>query len=108
VKVDVIRDRGALARELEDGVIENVYRLQIMNTEETPRQFVLKVQGLEAAVIASPAQWTVPATTSMFVPVRVQVPAGVGQPGSNPLYFIIEQPQTRRQVVEKAAFFIPH
>ncbi len=35
LKVDVIRDRGALAREATPGVIENVYRLQIMNTGET-------------------------------------------------------------------------
>ena len=37
LKVDVIRDRGALAREAEPGMIENVYRLQVMNTDETPR-----------------------------------------------------------------------
>jgi cytochrome c oxidase accessory protein FixG len=30
-KVDVVRDRGALARQVEDGWVENVYRLQIMN-----------------------------------------------------------------------------
>ena len=34
LKVDVIRDRGALAREAAPGMIENVYRLQIMNTDE--------------------------------------------------------------------------
>jgi polyferredoxin len=35
LKVDVIRDRGSLAREAEDGRIENTYRLQVMNTTET-------------------------------------------------------------------------
>ena len=40
LKVDVIRDRAALARETVPGVIENVYRLQIMNTGETPRQIL--------------------------------------------------------------------
>jgi cytochrome c oxidase accessory protein FixG len=35
LKMDVIRDRGSMGREIEDGMIENVYRLQIMNTEET-------------------------------------------------------------------------
>jgi hypothetical protein len=34
LKVDVIRDRGALARMVEQGRIENVYRLQIMNATE--------------------------------------------------------------------------
>jgi hypothetical protein len=30
----VIRDRGSMGREVEDGMIENVYRLQVMNTSE--------------------------------------------------------------------------
>ena len=37
LKMDVIRDRGALARESSPGIIENVYRIQIMNTDEKPR-----------------------------------------------------------------------
>src|SRR6476661_4533117 len=32
LKMDVLRDRGAMGREVDGGVIENVYRLQIMNT----------------------------------------------------------------------------
>ena len=39
LKVDVIRDRAAIAREVEGGLIENVYRLQIMNTTEQARAF---------------------------------------------------------------------
>ena len=46
LKVDVMRDRGALAREAAPGVIENVYRLQIMNTDETPRRFTMTATGL--------------------------------------------------------------
>jgi cytochrome c oxidase accessory protein FixG len=107
LKVDVIRDRGSLARELDAGVIENVYRLQMINTEELTREVVIRVEGLEGAVVASRADVTLAPTSSVFVPVRVQVPPGVGQPGSNRLRFIVEQPQSHHQVVEKAAFFIP-
>ena len=46
LKVDVIRDRGSLAREAAPGVIENVYRLQVMNTDEKPRQFTIAAAGL--------------------------------------------------------------
>jgi cytochrome c oxidase accessory protein FixG len=46
LKVDVIRDRGSLAREVAPGVIENVYRVQVMNTDEKPRQFTIRVGGL--------------------------------------------------------------
>ena len=46
LKVDVIRDRGALAREAAPGVIENVYRLQIMNTAEAAHRFTITAEGL--------------------------------------------------------------
>jgi cytochrome c oxidase accessory protein FixG len=46
LKVDVIRDRASLAREAAPGVIENVYRIQLMNTDETPRQFTIRAEGL--------------------------------------------------------------
>jgi polyferredoxin len=36
-KVDVVRDRGAMARVVDDGWVENVYRLQIMNATESVR-----------------------------------------------------------------------
>ena len=34
-----MRDRGALARMVDDGRIENVYRLQIMNATEEPQRY---------------------------------------------------------------------
>ena len=46
LKVDVIRDRASLAREAAPGVIENVYRVQLMNTDETPRRFTIRAEGL--------------------------------------------------------------
>jgi cytochrome c oxidase cbb3-type subunit 1 len=48
MKVDVIRDRGSLSREVEGGKIENVFRLQIMNTEERPRQVRIEARSGEA------------------------------------------------------------
>ena len=51
LKVDVLRDRGALARETTPGVIENVYRLQIMNTAEKPHRFTVVVEGLAGAKV---------------------------------------------------------
>ena len=45
-KVDVIRDRGALARMVGNGVAENVYRLQVMNTTEATQRYQVNVLGL--------------------------------------------------------------
>ena len=45
-RVDVVRDRAALARLVEDGWIENVYRLQIMNSAESPQRYRVEADGL--------------------------------------------------------------
>jgi cytochrome c oxidase accessory protein FixG len=82
LKVDVIRDRGALAREAGPGVIANVYQLQIMNTDEQPRRFAVTASGLPGIHVAGVAQpVTVGGASSLLVPVELQAPAGEGGDG---------------------------
>jgi polyferredoxin len=38
-RVDVVRDRGVMARIVAGGAIENVYRLQIMNVTESEQRY---------------------------------------------------------------------
>jgi cytochrome c oxidase accessory protein FixG len=108
LKVDVIRDRNALARIVDDGRIENTYRIHFMNASETPRRLTLSVEGLDGIRIAGPVEFDVGAASNRAVPVSVQVPPGVGQAGSNPIRFVIEardDPSVARS--EKAAFMVP-
>src|SRR5450830_1005673 len=60
-KVDVIRDRGVMARVVEAGKIENVYRLQVMNATETDQRFKVTVSGLPGLEVTSDNELTVPA-----------------------------------------------
>ncbi len=45
-KVDVVRDRAALARLVEDCYVENVYRLQVMNATERLQHYRVTADGL--------------------------------------------------------------
>ena len=47
VDIDVIHDRNALYRELDDGTIENSYTVRILNKTEDAQQFTLSASGLE-------------------------------------------------------------
>ena len=93
VKVDVIRDRTALAREVGNGEIENVYRLQIMNTQEMPQKLMVTVsgaedfEGLEITGVQLPIEIG-PAETRMYT-LKVHAPAGRGEHGSNRIFFRI-------------------
>jgi polyferredoxin len=86
LKVDVIRDRAALAREVGDEV-ENVYRLQIMNTTEQERRYEIRVRGLKDIEIESDRHVTVGPAASRMVPVRVRVERDEVEPGTHPIEF---------------------
>ena len=108
LKVDVIRDRGALARMVEQGRIENVYRLQLMNATEATQVYKLSVEGLPGVEIASESSVEVRATEVRSVAVRVQVPPNAAPSGSHPIEFKIEaQGDAKMKVQEKSVFMVP-
>ncbi len=112
-RVDVIRDRGALAREVEGGRIENVYRLQLMNASEAPQHFRVSVAGIPGAVIASAADVDVDPIDSRWLPIRVQVSPEEAQvlgPGAHPLRFEIVRGADAghaEALSEKSTFVVP-
>jgi polyferredoxin len=106
--VDVIRDRGALGQVVEDGAIENVYRLQIMNTQEQFHRYAVKVRGMDGIEVASESVAEVPGATTKTFPVRVRVPGSKARPGSNKIEFeIVAQNHESIAVREKAVFLVP-
>ncbi|WP_284617922.1 cytochrome c oxidase accessory protein CcoG [Aquabacterium humicola] len=114
-KVDVIRDRGTLARIVDNGRVENVYRLQVMNGTERMQRYAVTVDGLPglAAVNAAPVE--IGPAQARWVPVRVQLPfeeAGKLKPGSShPIHFTIQRQAAgddpARDVRERSTFLVP-
>jgi cytochrome c oxidase accessory protein FixG len=108
LKVDIIRDRSTLAREADDGRIENVYTLQIMNTEEQPHRYKVTVDGLEGAEIDGVSDVDVPAATLQAFNTVVRVPPDAGKSGAHQIHFEITalgNPDIK--VREKASFLLP-
>ena len=113
-RVDAIRDRGALARLVEGGSVENVYRLQVMNATELPQRYRIDIAGLRGARIASTAEVEVDATQARWVAVNVQLAPQAAQalgPGAHALRFVItrvaEAGQAAAVVTEKSTFVVP-
>jgi cytochrome c oxidase accessory protein FixG len=107
LKVDVIRDRGTLARMVEQGRIENVFRLQIMNITETQQRYSVAVRGLDGIAIASEHEFEVLPAEVRSAVVRVQIPPGA-TPGSYPIDFDIQAIGNEDvRVREVAAFLVP-
>jgi polyferredoxin len=113
-RVDVVRDRGALARLVEDGRIENGYSLQLMNASEQAQSYRVTVSGLPGAQIIGRADVDVGPANARWLPLAVQIPpesaAKIG-PGAHTISFAIERrsldASPSATVTEKSTFVIP-
>ena len=64
LRVDVVRDRVALSKETDDGLIENVYRLQLINKDGRAHRYTIEAEGIpglqvvtsQALISAEPLQ----------------------------------------------------
>ena len=108
LRVDVVRDRGAVARTVGQGEIENVYRLQIMNATEVDQKYVLSVQGIDGIRIVSGTDVTVDAAGAKWFPVRLQIPPNTASTGAHPIAFTVTAYGLQNpRVTEKSIFLIP-
>lgn len=74
VKLNVMLDRSTIGRLVGQGVVENVYRLQVMNTDVRQRQVTLAVSGISGIALVDTPHLDVPATDARVVLMRVRVP----------------------------------
>ncbi|HEY8856696.1 MAG TPA: cytochrome c oxidase accessory protein CcoG [Rugosibacter sp.] len=106
LRVDVIRDRAVLAREVDGGLIENVYRLHVMNASETAHRYAITVSGLpEMDMIGERIIELPPAGDRTFM-VQVRVPPNSGKRGSNVIYFEVKAMADETTVIREKATFI--
>ncbi len=108
LKVDVIRDRAAIAREVAGGDIENVYQLQIINVSERKREFDIEVMGLPSIHLDGDAHVELPGTGSRLVPLRARVHVGPGAvaPGAHRIEFLVHAHDDPAVYVREASVFI--
>ena len=108
LKLDVMLDRGTLGREVEEGMIENVYRVHVMNAGQRSHRYRLSVSGIDAVQLASDAEFEVVGLTSRVFPVRVRSARDKATAGANRIRFeLVALDDERLRVAEPAAFFIP-
>ncbi len=114
-KVDVVRDRGVMARQVEDGEVENVYRLQIMNATEMPQNYRVTVDGLPGLHLSDAVAVSVAPTAARWVAVTLRVPletATKTPAGAHEVHFNIERvaqgSEPARSLREKSTFVLPN
>lgn len=107
-RVDVVRDRGVMARVVEGGKIENLYRLQIMNATESTQHYKVTVSGLTGLEVTSENVLTVGAAQARWLVVRAQLPPDTATPGSHEIKFRIYSMDMQDHDAEKSVFLVPN
>ena len=113
-----MRDRGALAREVDGVRIENVYRIQMMNASEHPLKVSMRAKGLEDLMILNSQgnevkEIIVEPASNQLLPVKVSAKIGQDAPGTYPIQFDVSaQEQDGAKLImhtrdEKSSFIIP-
>ncbi|MGE5452223.1 MAG: cytochrome c oxidase accessory protein CcoG [Acidobacteriota bacterium] len=115
-RVSVIKDRGVMARMVDDGAVENIYRLHIMNATEAAQSYRIDVSGLHGVhgLRVEDAQTVkLGPSDSSDVTVRVQLDGAVAASRSGqilPINIGVEQLGRYGEsvrVLEKSTFVIP-
>jgi polyferredoxin len=105
-KVNVVRDRGVMARVVSGGKTENVYQLQVMNATEATQRYEITVTGLPGLTVTSESLVVVESTQARKLAVRVQAPFEAAAPGSHPIVFQIDSLDSPGHLSEKSVFLI--
>jgi polyferredoxin len=118
LRVDIMRDRGALAREVDGIRIENIYRIQIMNASEHPMKVQVKATGLGNLNILNSqgveiSEINVGPASNQLIPIKVSTTIGQNTSGNYPIHFdVLAQELVGDKVVmrtreEKSTFIVP-
>jgi cytochrome c oxidase accessory protein FixG len=113
LRMDVIRDRGVLGREVAGGMVENVYRLQFINTSSLPLQVALSADGLRGIVVTAPdgtSSVHVNALDNKVIAAVARAPAAGAEPGAHRIVIHAVGTGPDGSVLrtdEPASFFIP-
>ena len=118
LRVDIMRDRGALAREVEGIRIENIYRIQIMNASEHPMKVQVKATGLNHLKILNSqgveiSEINVGPASNQLLPIKVSSTIGQNNSGNYPIHFevlaqeLIGSETVMRTREEKSTFIVP-
>ena len=112
IRMVVERDKRTIAVNTEEGLVENVYTLQLSNTDEKVHTVIISASGIDGIKIVGKSEVELdPASTDTKI-VRVRVDpqkakaAGVGADGT-PIVFHLKSPETGEDLEYKSIYYLP-
>ena len=118
LRMDIIRDRAVLAREVEGEKIENLYQIQLMNISEEPHVYQVGVAGLENIDFIGETQAKLGPQEHKTLTIAVHVPIydqqkensyskALLEKGTYPIVFFAKSTEGSFSIEEESTFIIP-
>ena len=106
--LDVVRDRGALSRESDEGLIENTYTLKIINKSQKEQSYALSVNGINQINWIGPNVVTIKGGEIAGIPITLSVdPAELSQFKTDIEFKIVNSADSSIVLTQQSTFFKP-
>ncbi|MCB1772080.1 MAG: cytochrome c oxidase accessory protein CcoG, partial [Gammaproteobacteria bacterium] len=107
LEVDIIRDRNVLYTETDQGLVQNVYNLKIINMDAQTQNYTLSVSGLENIQIVGQTENIVIDSGAVYdLPLRVEVDPIELKSSSSDIYFHLESTTNPSISIDEHARFL--
>jgi polyferredoxin len=107
LEVDIIRDRNMLYSETDEGLVQNVYNLKLINMDHQPQRYRLSVSGLEGLrVIGRTEGIEIESGAVKDLPLRVEIDPIELKSASSEILFHIESEITPDISIDEHARFL--
>ncbi|QZA79134.1 cytochrome c oxidase accessory protein CcoG [Deefgea tanakiae] len=106
IKLNIERDRISLVREVDDGKLENTYRLIIQNASERSHAYLIQAEGLPQMKLIGKDSIELASTAIDNISIRLQVPPEHAKAGSHEIKFTVTAKDDPTQTVTEKATFI--
>ena len=104
--VDVIRDRNSLFRPAENGLVENVYMLKLLNKDLRPHTYIVSINGIPEARLIGDFPVNLDAGHVIELPVRVQADPLKMEEAAATIVFEVHALDNRNIAVHEKSRFI--
>lgn len=112
VRMNVIRDRSVMARQVEQGAAENVYTLQLMNASDHTREIAIAVEPSSMVNLIGPVTAVLGPAQADALTVTVRMPSQEALQNAGqvvPIHFVATTPSAtnQKEVSEPSTFLVP-
>ncbi|WP_028357903.1 cytochrome c oxidase accessory protein CcoG [Brackiella oedipodis] len=117
IRMDIVRDRGSLGREVPGGFYENVYQVQLINMTEQDRQFAITadttdLSSAQVSIESRGNQVKIAAFDNKWIPVVIRVPVKGAEVGRHEINIKINSnddadDKPSLKINEDTSFFVP-